>query len=152
MATPILLLVWHRLFENIIYDDRRVKFWKVFWCDYNKDLNMLFSWRMSYNAFWQLVHQRNELIYISLLKNSSLIYHRRAQFSCITTMSQWSPLSRVLTVTLEALNQERWSLRGITSWSCSSFLQLSWFTVMQWLSTCCGSVQNNLPGWHNMMG
>ncbi len=29
VAVPILHLVWHRLFENIIYDVSRVKFWKV---------------------------------------------------------------------------------------------------------------------------
>ncbi len=28
VAAPILLLVWHRLFENKIYDVSRVKFWK----------------------------------------------------------------------------------------------------------------------------
>ncbi len=29
VAVPILLLAWHRLFENITYDVSRVKFWKV---------------------------------------------------------------------------------------------------------------------------
>ncbi len=29
VAAPILLLAWHRLFKNIIYDVRRVKIWKV---------------------------------------------------------------------------------------------------------------------------
>ncbi len=29
VAVPILLLVWQRLFKNIIYDVSRVKFWKV---------------------------------------------------------------------------------------------------------------------------
>ncbi len=29
VAAPILLLVWHQLFEDIIYDVSRVEFWKV---------------------------------------------------------------------------------------------------------------------------
>ncbi len=29
VARPILLLVWHRLLENMIYEVKRLKFWKV---------------------------------------------------------------------------------------------------------------------------
>ncbi len=58
VAAPIHLLAWHRLFENIIYDVSRVKFWKVsvilvpkvsyhacpsfFWYDNDRDLKVCF--------------------------------------------------------------------------------------------------------------
>ncbi len=60
VATPILLLTWHRLFENIIYDVSRVKLWKVgvipkegsFFCmTKTKTLRSVFLWHASYNMY-----------------------------------------------------------------------------------------------------
>ena len=58
VAAPILLLVWHRLWENIVYDGSRVKFWKVgvmrmrthpsFGMKTTKTLRSLLSWHASY--------------------------------------------------------------------------------------------------------
>ncbi len=75
VAVPILLLTWHRLFENIIYDVSRVKFRKVgvipkegwarpFGMTTTKTLRSLFSWPASYENIclfdspwqWHLSH------------------------------------------------------------------------------------------------
>ena len=52
-AAPILLLAWHRLLQNIIYDVSRVKFWNVtyahpsFGMTATKTLRSIFLWRAS---------------------------------------------------------------------------------------------------------
>ena len=44
MAVPILLLVWHRLLDNTVYDSAESNYEKsVSWYDNDKDLNVYFS-------------------------------------------------------------------------------------------------------------
>ncbi len=55
-ATPILLLVWHRLSKNVIYDVSRVRFWKVSVISKQgmtptQDIRDLFAWCGSSTIF-----------------------------------------------------------------------------------------------------